>query len=409
MSSPKTFQPTKVRGAVVAALGAAAVGTCLPAIAQEAQSDDEPIEEIVTTGTVLKRADTEALPISIMTEEDMELRGLNTISEVALRLPQNNAGTIVNNWNVGFNFATGATAPALRGLTVQSTLSVADGLRLAPYPLADDGQRNFVDLNTIPNSIVERVEVLRDGASSTYGADAIAGVVNVITKKEIQGAHINASGGFSQDGGGEEQRVDFSWGTGDLGNDGYNFYVAGEYMNQESLRRDERGYPFNTADWSGICGPTGSCMPNYNRNGITEEDGSFYGWFSDVPGVIYVRPIDAAGDGAGQYEFLNPAAGCRNWNEVSVPLADRDPAPDIACEWDYWGGHQLQPEIERMGLSMRFTKNFDNGTEFYAMTTRFRRSTTALQRRRRARPTWEPTRRTCRSMSARKVLAPLMA
>jgi iron complex outermembrane receptor protein len=246
MSSPKTFQPTKVRGAVVAALGAAAVGTCLPAIAQEAQSDDEPIEEIVTTGTVLKRADTEALPISIMTEEDMELRGLNTISEVALRLPQNNAGTIVNNWNVGFNFATGATAPALRGLTVQSTLSVADGLRLAPYPLADDGQRNFVDLNTIPNSIVERVEVLRDGASSTYGADAIAGVVNVITKKEIQGFHLNASGGFSQDGGGEEQRVDFSWGTGDLGNDGYNFYVAGEYMNQESLRRDERGYPFNT-------------------------------------------------------------------------------------------------------------------------------------------------------------------
>jgi iron complex outermembrane receptor protein len=379
MSSPKTFQPTKVRGAVVAALGAAAVGTCLPAIAQEAQSDDEPIEEIVTTGTVLKRADTEALPISIMTEEDMELRGLNTISEVALRLPQNNAGTIVNNWNVGFNFATGATAPALRGLTVQSTLSVADGLRLAPYPLADDGQRNFVDLNTIPNSIVERVEVLRDGASSTYGADAIAGVVNVITKKEIQGFHLNASGGFSQDGGGEEQRVDFSWGTGDLGNDGYNFYVAGEYMNQESLRRDERGYPFNTADWSGICGPTGSCMPNYNRNGITEEDGSFYGWFSDVPGVIYVSPVDANDANVGPYEFLNPAAGCRGFNEVPIP-ADQAGAldPAIACEWDYWGGHQLQPEIERMGLSRRFRKNFDNGTEFYAMTNFYRTDTSSF-------------------------------
>jgi iron complex outermembrane receptor protein len=382
MSVPKTFQPTKVRGAVVAALGAAAVGTCLPAFAQSTQpqnTSDEPIEEIVTTGTVLKRADTEALPISIMTADDMELRGLNTISDVALNLPQNNAGTIVNNWNVGFNFATGATAPALRGLTVQSTLSVADGLRLAPYPLADDGQRNFVDLNTIPNAIVERVEVLRDGASSTYGADAIAGVVNVITKKEIQGTHITASAGFSQEGGGEEQRFDIAWGVGDLAADGYNFYVAAEYMFQDKLNRNERGAPFNTADWSGICGPSGSCMPNYNWNGITQEDGSWNGWISDSPGIVYVRPIDAAGDPAGQYEFLNPAAGCRNLTEVQVPAANLNGTnPDIACEWDYWNAHQLRPEIERMGLSTRFTKSFDNGTEFYAMANFYRTDTSTF-------------------------------
>jgi iron complex outermembrane receptor protein len=360
----------------------------LPAFAQDAETDpyEEPIEEIITTGTVLKRADTEALPISIMTSDDMELRGLNTISEMALRLPQNNAGTIVNNWNVGFNFATGATAPALRGLTVQSTLSVADGLRLAPYPLADDGQRNFVDLNTIPNAIVDRVEILRDGASSTYGADAIAGVVNVITKKEIQGFHLTGSGGFSQDGGGSEQKFDFSWGTGDIGSDGFNFYVAGEYMLQEDLKRAERGYPFNTADWTGICGPSGSCMPNYIWNTYTEEDGSFYGWFGDVPGVAYVRPIGADGAPTGApYEFVNPAAGCRNWAETQVRPDDllnsdgtRNFTPEIACQWDYWGGHQLQPEIERMGLSMRFSKAFDNGTEFYAMTNFYRTDTSSF-------------------------------
>ncbi|MBT8089675.1 MAG: TonB-dependent receptor [Gammaproteobacteria bacterium] len=380
MSVPKRFRPTKVRSAVVAALGAAAVGTCLPALAQNAQTDpnEEPIEEIVTTGTVLKRADNEALPLSVITAEDMELRGINTISEMALRLPQNNAGTIVNNWNVGFNFATGATAPALRGLTVQSTLSIADGLRLAPYPLADDGQRNFVDLNTIPNAIVERVEVLRDGASSTYGADAIAGVVNVITKKEIQGLHLNASGGFSQQGGGAEQKIDVSWGTGDLGSDGFNFYVAAEYMLMENVNRAERDAPFNSANWQSICGPSGSCMPNYNWNGITEEDGSWNGWVSDIPGVVYVRPIDAAGNAAGQFEFLNPAAGCRGLNEVAVPLANQNGTnPDIACEWDYWNVHQLQPEIERMGLSTRFTKDFDNGTEFYAMANFYRTDTSS--------------------------------
>lgn len=381
MSVSKTFRPNKVRTAVVAALGAAAVGTCLPALAQDAQPNpnEEPIEEIITTGTILKRADTEALPITILGSEEMQIRGLTTISDAALRLPQNNAGTIVNNWNVGFNFATGATAPALRGLTVQSTLSVADGLRLAPYPLADDGQRNFVDLNTIPNAIVDRVEILRDGASSTYGADAIAGVVNVITKKEIQGFHLNASGGLSEKGGGEEQNIDFAWGTGDLGSDGFNFYVAGEYMFHGKVNRSERSVPFNTANWQGICGPSGSCMPNYNWNGITEEDGSWNGWFSDIPGVVYVRPIDAAGNAAGQYEFLNPTAGCRDLSEVAVPLANQNGTnPDIACEWDYWNAHQLRPEIERMGLAMRFTKDIGDGGQFYAMTNFYRTDTSTF-------------------------------
>jgi iron complex outermembrane receptor protein len=366
------------------------MGTCLPALAQQAanpQDDPEYIEEIVTTGTLFRRSDTEALPISLITSEDMELRGLNTISSVALNLPQNNAGTIVDNWNVGFNFATGATAPALRGLTVQSTLAVADGLRLAPYPLADDGQRNFVDLNTIPNSIVERVEVLRDGASSTYGADAIAGVINVITKKEIQGIHMTGSVGTSQEGGGDEQRFDFAWGTGDLGSDGYNFYIAAEVMNQDSLDRADRDKPFGSSDWQKICGSSGSCMPNYNWNGITQEDGSWNGWISDVPGVAYVRPIDATGAPIPGtfYEFVNPAAGCRDMNEVQVPAANlvngagaRNSNPVISCEFDYNAPLQLRPEIERKGVSMRFTKTLSDTTEFYAMANFYRTDTSTL-------------------------------
>ena len=115
----------------------------------------------------------------------MAQRGVNTVSEAVQRISANNAGTIQAGWNTGFNFASGANAPSLRGLTVQDTVSLFDGLRMAVYPLADDGQRNFVDLNTIPNAIIDRIEILRDGASSTYGADAIAGVVNIITKKEI--------------------------------------------------------------------------------------------------------------------------------------------------------------------------------------------------------------------------------
>jgi iron complex outermembrane receptor protein len=174
-------------------LAAAAAATALPATQVFAQ--EQPMEEVIVTGSILRRTDTETpSPVTVISVEQMEERGLNTLSEAVQRLTANNAGTIQQGWNTGFNFASGANAPALRGLTVQSTLSIADGLRIAPYPLADDGQRNFVDLNTIPSAIIERIEVVRDGASSTYGADAIAGVINVITKKEIQGLHRTRSG-----------------------------------------------------------------------------------------------------------------------------------------------------------------------------------------------------------------------
>src|SRR3546814_15588718 len=77
-----------------------------------------------------------------------------------------------------------------------STLVLFDGMRAAYYPLADDGTRNFVDLNTIPDDIIEQVQVVRDGASSTYGADAIAGVVKTITKRQFNGLTGRVEGGF---------------------------------------------------------------------------------------------------------------------------------------------------------------------------------------------------------------------
>ena len=314
-----------------------------------------------------------------MSSDYLELRGINTVSEAMQRMSANNAGTIVNNWNVGFNFATGATAPALRGLTVQATLSMFDGMRMAPYPLADDGQRNFVDLNTLPNAVVERIEVLRDGASSTYGADAIAGVVNVITKTEVQGWHIGGSGGFSQDGGGDEQRFDVTWGHGDLAADGQNFYASAEFQRMETLSSSDRDAPFNTADWSDICGASGSCLPNHNWNGITAEDGTWNGFFS-VPGVTFVRSVEPGdASGLGQYQFLNPTAGCREWPTVNIVNPDDlAVSPATNCEVDYRNAYsELQPEIIRKGLTLRYTANFGEDSQFYAMANMYRTDTFA--------------------------------
>jgi iron complex outermembrane receptor protein len=119
---------------------------------------------------------------------------------------------------------------SLRGLSVNSTLVMIDGLRNANYPLADDGQKAFVDLNSIPFNAVERIETLKDGASSLYGADAIGGVVNIIMKSNYQGMSADASYGTSQHGGGDQYRFNGDIGYGDLDTDKYNVYFDVEYQ-----------------------------------------------------------------------------------------------------------------------------------------------------------------------------------
>ena len=364
---------------------------------------------IVVTGSLFRRTDVETpSPITVISAETLEERGLNNPAEAIQRLSINNGSTITQGWNTGFNFASGANAPALRGLTVQTTLSIADGLRIAPYPLADDGQRNFVDLNTIPDAIIDRIEVLRDGASSTYGADAIAGVINVITKKEVQGVHINGSAGISQRGDAGEQRIDATIGFGDLDDQGFNFYVSAEYQRQDALFARDRGYPFNSSNLTGICNAAGSCLTNHNFNGLTQElfdngtadlaagnaalaaavtqdqidaaqalitaangvlASSFNG-LASVPGVALVRPVTAAGafSGAGRFSYLNPAAGCRDF-PTNTNISNSRTAPlNGVCEVDTVNRYQmLQPDIERKGLSARFTANIGDRAQFYAM------------------------------------------
>ena len=356
------------------------VPVCDPATDDDCEPEaGEPT--IVVTGSLFRRTNTEtASPVTTLSSETMEERGINTAAEAVQRIPSNNAGTIQQGWNTGFNFASGANAPALRGLTVQSTLSIVDGLRMAPYPLADDGQRNFVDLNTIPNAIIDRIEILRDGASSTYGADAIAGVINIITKKEIQGLHLNGSYGTSQEGDADEYRADATWGYGDLDEDGFNFYVSAEWYKQDPLFARDREYPFNSADWSNVCSPTTqSCMHNLNWNGISTEDGLFNA-FITIPGVTLVRPLDAngaliGGAAGGGYRFLNQAAGCRQWERIpqSLIATEVNPQstsltfPEGLCEVDFQNAYiMLQPEIERRGLSGRVTFNVGDRHQVYA-------------------------------------------
>lgn len=362
--------------------------TTLPVTGPQETATDNSGDEIVVTGSILRRTNAETpSPVSVLSAESLEQRGLNTVAEAVQRLSANGAGTITQGWNTGSNFATGANAVSLRGLTVQSTLTVFDGLRMSPYPLADDGHRNFVDLNTIPNAIIDRIEVLRDGASSTYGADAVAGVINVITKKQIQGVHVNGSAGISQRGDAAEQRIDLTLGYGDLNEQGFNFYVNGEYQRNEALYARDRGFPYNTANLSSMCAPsigrpeirnaagavtqtaiaagTVTCRANGVRNGFN-ADGGFNGLLSTT--VPVVRGVDATGAGTTRYNLLNAAAGCRDLVAVNVPTGASTTAGPVQCQQDFRNQYsQLLPDQERLGFATRFTAKLGDRAEVYAI------------------------------------------
>ena len=362
---------------------AALILSAAPAMAQtapaSAPTDGQAADngaDIVITGSILRRTDSETpSPVTTLTADTLDKRGINTVADALQRLTVNGSGNIGQGWNNGSNFATGANAVSLRGLTVQSTLTIFDGLRMAPYPLADDGHRNFVDANTIPDAIIDRIEVLRDGASSTYGADAIAGVVNIITKKEVKGIHLNASAGISDRGDTGERRVDGTFGYGSLKEQGFNFYVTGEYQKNDPLYARDRPYPFGTSDLSKICDGQGHCYANGVQFGINANGSLGAGTTTAAP---LVAPANAAGGRLGVYSLLNTTAGCSIEPGLTpVTLNDlqqrgNNPAGALTwapnqCQQDLRQQYStLAPAQERWGVAGKFTANIGDRAQFYA-------------------------------------------
>jgi len=215
--------------------------------ARGASDSGASLETIVVTGSYLRRADTESpSPVDVISAEDILKSGRTTIADVIHSLSSDNSGTLTQNFSGAM--AGGASGVSLRGLTVDATLVLIDGHRMATYPLADDGQRPFVDISSLPLGIVDRVEVLKDGASAIYGSDAIAGVVNIITKKEFTGFDLATNLGSSIKADGLSQRVSATYGFGNLINDGHNVYVNVEYRHSAEIKQEDRGSYLNQLD-----------------------------------------------------------------------------------------------------------------------------------------------------------------
>jgi iron complex outermembrane recepter protein len=209
-----------------------------------AQQTPQKIEKIEVTGSNIKRVDTEtAAPVTIISREDIERSGKPTIAEVLRDIPQNGG----QSYNETFtnSFAPGASGIALRGLSQKSTLVLVNGRRTSNYGFAQNLFDTFVDLNSIPSAAVERIEILRDGASAVYGSDAIAGVVNVILRRDYKGLEVGVSGGTSTEGGLNEYRASFGAGFGDVAKDRYNILASVDYYQRAELLLSDRKFTAN--------------------------------------------------------------------------------------------------------------------------------------------------------------------
>ncbi len=203
------YNNSKIAKAVRLAMifGAASAATIsTQAFSADEENADE-IEKIEVTGSRIKRTDMEtAQPVTVIDRAALEASGLTSVGDFLQNLPM--AGSAIN--TTFNNGGDGSTRVDLRNLGSSRVLVLVNGRR---WIASGTGANGSVDLNTIPTTVIKRIEVLKDGAGAVYGSDAIAGVVNIITRDDFEGVELNAYYGKSKENDGEQQQYDMTIGT----------------------------------------------------------------------------------------------------------------------------------------------------------------------------------------------------
>jgi iron complex outermembrane receptor protein len=232
----------------------------LPALAQETDSAARPIEEVVITGSRIRRVDEEtASPVFVMDQNTIANTGVQTLGDLMMRVPAISGAA--TNPQVNNGGGTGESNVELRGLGAQRTLVLLNGRRI--NVLGANGTTSAVDINMIPINMIERVEVLKEGAGAVYGSDAIAGVVNFITKKNFDGADINVEYGQTGESDGERQSASLT-----LGSSGEKLSImfGVNYNKQDSVSAADRQFSSSALYlYGGVVTEGGSSRTNVGR------------------------------------------------------------------------------------------------------------------------------------------------
>ena len=301
----------------VRALATALSTFCLTAGgAWGADGDPVGMGKVEVTGSRIKRVDTEtALPVQVITRADIESSGWTTASELLAEVSAN-FNSIPNQASIGTGL--GHAYADLRGLNPTSTLILLNGRRVANHSFYG----HAVDLNSIPIAALERVEILKDGASSIYGSDAIAGVINFITRKDFRGIEATAQGSLVEHGGADHRQATLTLGWGDLAADRFN--------------------AFATLDWQKDSGIAARDRP-FARTVFLPDEGVDRLSNSTFPANIYA-PRGAT---------LSPAAAAGCAPPVSIPRAPgQGRAP---CGYDYASAIDIVPPTEQVSALGRAT------------------------------------------------------
>ena len=340
--------------------GAAAAQDATPA---DTGNQARTLDRISVTGSRIKRTDIEAaLPVTVIQKEEIQAQGISSAEQLLMYM--NIAGNGSDNLSANAGIApadlrgnNGVSGANLRGQGADATLVLLNGRRVATHGL----RGTAVDLNSIPFAAIERVEVLRDGASAVYGTDAIGGVINFITRNDFQGAQASAFLDVTEDGGGNIYRTDFLVGGGDLDTDGWNAFLSVGARKNDVLRGDAR-------DFSSSLQPERGLSPDTRGTPfatIFNLAGGLTGTTLRAPDGATVNGVNvlnlpggpgcaAGGDMVGPYDY-------RLWATTAANVASR-----YGCTWDYPAAAVMQQPLETLQAIGRATFRINDSHQAYA-------------------------------------------
>lgn len=313
---------------------ASMIGLTSLANAQQSPSvgTGQELDAIVVTGSLIKSADKVGFnQVQIITASDIQATGTTTVSEFLRTIAVNSASSWADDFAYG---AAGGAGIALRGLSEKYTLVLVDGQRVAPYAEPSNGTDAFFDLNALPLNAIERIEVVKTGAVSQYGSDAIAGVVNIITKKDVKGLEVGAAFGGAAAGTEHTEKLDLLGGFGDLKSDRYNVTASASYFKQEG---------YTLADRANTSGQDYSAL----SNGFITQGADYW---------------ESAGAGNGGAAF----SPCPSGGNATASTILNGPGSGTACGVNTANGTSLHPDEKRISGKIRATFAVADDLEAYA-------------------------------------------
>jgi iron complex outermembrane recepter protein len=321
--------------------------------AQTALQEPQSVGRVEVTGSNIKRiADEGALPVQVITAADIEKLGVATAEQLLSKISAAGNGIDGLTTNQGSDFLNstsqrslpnnGASGASLRGLGAQYTLVLLNGRRVSSHAL----NGKSVDLNTIPLNALQRVEILKDGASAIYGTDAIGGVINFILKRDYTGVEVAASADVTEEGGGNIYRGSVLAGFGDLANDRFNLMASLSYATNNRLRGSQRDFHNGYQPERGLApDTTGTPFATLGVAAGTAISSNI----TSLPG------FPAVPSGYNRVNLLALTGECNTITDTYAYRGDVTgfPRSNAACVYDYGRQWSLMQPVDRLNSVVR--------------------------------------------------------